>query len=225
MVNVTDPTREVVHGDAIAWLEAHPKLPGASVIASIPDVSEIGLAMAPWREFFALAVRRALEATPDDGVTFFFQTDLKIDGRWLSKASIVLREAEALDVPLLWHKVVCRRPAGDIQRGRPGYSHLLAFSRTVLDSANSPTADVLPDRGFMAWSHGMGSRSAELSVGFVKAFAPATRVIVAPFCGTGTALAVANRMGYDAIGIERNRKRAEAARALTLDGSESSDVD
>jgi hypothetical protein len=39
---------------------------------------------------------------------------------------------------------------------------------------------------------------------------------VDPFCGKGTLLAVANAMGFDAIGVDRSPKRCRAARALVL---------
>ncbi len=42
-----------------------------------------------------------------------------------------------------------------------------------------------------------------------------TRQVVAPFCGEGLLLAVANRMGLQAVGIELSRKRAEKARRLS----------
>ena len=36
----------------------------------------------------------------------------------------------------------------------------------------------------------------------------------------GTVLAVANRLGLDALGVEKNRKRAEEARALVVRSDE-----
>jgi hypothetical protein len=43
-----------------------------------------------------------------------------------------------------------------------------------------------------------------------------TPVVVDPFCGVGTVLAVANAHGLDALGVEKHRKRAEQARALVV---------
>lgn len=42
------------------------------------------------------------------------------------------------------------------------------------------------------------------------------RVVVDPFCGRGTVLAVANAMGMDAIGVELSAKRCRAARVLVV---------
>lgn len=220
------PSRDVVHGDALAWLEANPRTPGASLVASIPDVSEVGVSLDAWRVLFRRAARLAMDATPDEGICFFFQTDIKPEGRWVSKVAMIFAAAEEAAIPLLWHKIVCRREPGLVSRGRPGYSHFLAFSRGVRDDPMRATPDVLPDLGVMPWSHSMGTRAAELAMTTMKTFSPATSRVVVPFCGIGTALAIANLHGYDALGIERNRKRAEAARTLRLDdlaGSEDAD--
>jgi tRNA/tmRNA/rRNA uracil-C5-methylase (TrmA/RlmC/RlmD family) len=44
-----------------------------------------------------------------------------------------------------------------------------------------------------------------------------TRVVVDPFCGHGTALAVANHFGFDALGIELSTRKVRAARRLVLE--------
>lgn len=206
-----------MHGDAVAWLAERPDQKDSSVLATIPDVSEIGVSMERWREFFLGAARAALLATPADGLTVFMQTDIKHEGRWVSKAGMVLRVADELEVPLLFHKIVCRRPPGSLMHGRPGYSHILAFSRLARDDRAYPTPDVLPDLGVMPWSHSIGTRAAETAVTAVRRLAPATTRIVVPFCGIGTILAVANAHGFTVVGIERNRKRAEAARTFELE--------
>lgn len=210
------PLREVVHDDAVSWLAARPGEAGCSVIATLPDVSELGVSLARWREFFVEAARVALLATADDGLCVFFQTDNKHAGRWISKAGLVLRVSDELGIPLVFHKIVCRKPPGSLLHGRPGYSHLLAFSRRGVDDVAHPTPDVLPDLGVMPWSHSMGTRAAEAAVAAIRRISPTTTRILVPFCGIGTALAVANAHGFDVVGIERNRKRAEAARVFAL---------
>ncbi|MBT9558805.1 MAG: SAM-dependent methyltransferase [Myxococcales bacterium] len=217
-MNVTPPTptRQVICGDALAWLAANPATPAASLVASLPDVSEVGSSEERWRELFADAVALSLNAIPPHGVAVFFQTDLKRDGRWISKAGMVLAAAERSGVPLLWHKLVCRQAPGRIQHGRPAYSHLLAFSREARDDSRVASADVLPDLGEMPWTHSMGSRAAFAAVDFIRRASPETTTILAPFCGLGTVLSAANRRGFSAIGIEQTRKRAERAATFEL---------
>jgi hypothetical protein len=48
--------------------------------------------------------------------------------------------------------------------------------------------------------------------------------VVDPFCGRGTVLAVANAMGFDAIGVDLSAKRCRAARAFVV-GDETSEID
>jgi hypothetical protein len=211
-----EPTREVVHGDAVEWLLAHPSLAETSVIASLPDVAELGISLDRWREFFLRAACASLLTAADAGLCVFVQTDTKLDGRWISKAGLILRVADELGVAMLFHKVVCRQPPGTRVHGRPGFTHILGFSRLALDDTRHPTPDVLPDRGEMPWTHSIGTAAAVAAVDAVKRLAPSTRRIVVPCCGLGTILAVANEHGFDAIGIERNRKRAEAARTFSL---------
>lgn len=208
--------REVIHGDALDWLRENPARPGCSLLTTMPDVTECGVPYAEWRRFFLEAARLALLATPEDGLTLFFQTDNRLEGRWISKAAMVLRVIEELDVPLLWHKIVCRKPPGTVLLGRPGYSHIIAASRGCRMPPQGGFPDVLPDLGDMPWSHSMGTRAAELCVRAIKIASPSTHTVVVPFCGIGTALAMANDHGLDCIGLERNRKRAEQARVFQL---------
>lgn len=205
------PRREVLHQDAIAWLTAHPAHPGASLVTSLPDHSELGLPPTRWPEFFAHAARLCLMAVPDDGVAVFFQTDNRSEGRQVSKAAMVLAAASELGVPVLWHKIVLRRPPGTKTLGRPGYSHLLAFSRRAVMAVERSSPDVLVDMGEVDWSHGMGQAAAREAISTIRRASPSTNRVLAPFCGRGMALRVANEAGLDALGIELNRKRAEAA--------------
>lgn len=61
----------------------------------------------------------------------------------------------------------------------------------------------------------MGVKAAAHAVRFARDQA-AARVILDPFCGVGTVLAVANRLGLPAVGVERSAKRSERARELMV---------
>ncbi|MGQ0507764.1 MAG: DNA methyltransferase, partial [Myxococcaceae bacterium] len=75
------------------------------------------------------------------------------------------------------------------------------------------TPDVLPEAGEQTWTRGMGMKACLAACRFVLQ-STTTRTVVDPFCGKGTALAVANAMGMDAIGVELSKKRARQARNL-----------
>ncbi len=162
------------------------------------------------------AGRAALAATPDNGVTIFYQSDIKRDGTWVDKSYLCQKAAEAEGRALLWHKIVCRHPAGSVTYGRPSYSHILCFSKEVRAPVEASTADVLPEAGEKTWTRGMGIEACLLVARFIAEHTQTTTVIH-PFCGEGSMLAAANALGLSAIGIERSPKRAEKARKLTLD--------
>lgn len=209
------PRREVHCEEAVAWLERHPPFSGCSFVTSLPDVSEVNLSLVDWEEWFQRAARLVLSRCPDDGVAVFYQTDIKREGRWIDKGYRVQRAADAEGVALLWHKIVCRAPAGLTTFGRPAYAHLLAFSRRVRAEPAQSTPDVLPRMGAMTWPRAIGLAACEVACRFVLLHT-ATRTVVDPFCGVGTVLAVANALGLDAVGVELSLRRARRARDLTV---------
>ena len=210
------PTRLVHCTDAVAWLEAQGKLPGCSLFTSLPDASELaGISHLDWRSWFLRAAGLVLSRTPDDGAAIFYQSDVKRQGSWVDKAYLVQRAAEEAGATLLFHKIVCRKPPGTVTHGRAGYGHLLCFSRGLRQDLARATPDVLADAGRMTWVRAVGVEACRVACRFILEDTP-TRTVVDPFCGVGTALAVANELGLDAIGVELNQKRAKKARALAL---------
>jgi hypothetical protein len=210
------PTRRVHQDDALEWLRAHPAPPTAGVVTSLPDVAEMPeLDFDAWRRWFDAAVKAVLEWTPDAGVAVFFQTDVLQRGVWTDKSYLVLRAAESTGHALVWHKIVCRVPPGSVRPGRAGYSHLVCLSRTPRPAFRSLLPDVLPDAGQELSVKAMGARACELSCRYLLEVTRSP-VVVDPFCGRGTVLAVANALGLDAIGVDRNARCCRAARKLAL---------
>ena len=210
------PSRVVHHQDALTWLEANALTQDHAIITSLPDSSEIPrLGFDGWRKWFIDTSDRLCRAVADDAVAIFFQTDVKLDGGWVDKAHLVHSGADAAGSKLLWHKVVCRAPPGTTTFGRPAYAHLLCFSRTLRLEKGQSSPDVLERLGEMTWARAMGVEACVAACRFVLE-RTRCRTIVDPFCGLGTALAVANTMGLDAVGVELSAKRAERARALNV---------
>ena len=210
--------QRVIHaGDGIAWVRANAPLPADhSIVTSLPDSSEVpALGFEGWRRWFSETSELLCSAVAPSAAAIFFQTDVKRDGTWVDKAFLVQRGADAAGVAQLWHKVVCRAPAGTATFGRPAYAHLLCFSKGLRLEPKHSTADVLPRLGEMTWARAMGVEACVAAVKFLAQHAGA-RTIVDPFCGLGTALAVANAMGLDGVGVELSAKRAEKARKLEV---------
>ena len=213
----TPPRRAVFHADALVWLRESAPLGGASVVTSLPDASELpALKLDAWTRWFEDAACATMDAVTDDGVAIFFQSDIKRDGVWIDKGALVARAAERTGAALLFHKIVCRKPAGTVTYGRASYSHLLGFARRLRPSLRRTTADVLPDAGHMPGNKSMGVKACIDACRFVAA-ETTTRTIVDPFCGWGTVLAVANALGLDAIGVDLSARMCRRARTLQLD--------
>jgi len=210
----------VVHcADAIPWMKERGRIEGACAVTSLPDVSEVGLALPVWRTWFLDAVRLVIESVPDESAAIFFQSDIKRDGVWIDKGALVTRAAEDAGASVLFHKVVCRRPPGMLTMGRPGFTHLIAVSRKMKCPDVLPIPDVIVDAGRLPWVRAMGVRAAAHAVRFARDQVGA-KTVFDPFCGVGTVLAAANALGLDALGVEKARKRCEEARKLTVKPSE-----
>jgi hypothetical protein len=190
---------------------------GASVITSLPDLSEIrGSDLGSWSSWFEDAAELTARRVGDDGVAIFFQTDIKIAGTWIDKAALVARGAERAGMRLVFHKIVCRLPPGTAGSGRPSYSHLLGYAWPSFVPRPGPgTADVIPDAGYRPASKAMGVNACLHACRFVQT-ETATRVVVDPFCGFGTVLAVANALGLDAVGVDISKRMCSRARRLVL---------
>lgn len=214
--------REVFCTDAIEWLAIDRDYTGCSFVASLPDISEFNLKLDDWKEWFIQTATLILQATSVDGVAIFFQTDVKIDGRWIDKAYLVQKAAELVGSHQLFHKIMCRIPPGAEMKGRPAYSHLLCFSKKHIFDIGRNNADVFPAVGEKTWERGMGI---DVSLMIAKLIKNQTNshTVINPFCGEGSMLAAANYHGLNAIGIERSPKRADKANRLkVIKGSDTS---
>ena len=114
------PARTIIHGEALAWMAENAPSEDASVVTSLPDLSERSdLDFEGWKAWFVLAARRVIAWTPPRGVAVFFQSDIRHEDTLVDKSYLVMRAAEEEGASLLWHKIVCRRPPGTISFGRP----------------------------------------------------------------------------------------------------------
>jgi len=208
-------SRQVICTDAVEWLKHHSPQDYTSLVASLPDISEFNLTLDEWKRWFIETAKLVLLATPLDGVTVFYQTDIKIEGRWIDKAYLIQKAAEEISSYQLWHKIMCRIPPGVETKGRPAYSHLLCFSQNLCLDVGKNNADVIPDLGEKTWERGMGLIASQMIAKFIKTQTD-SHTIINPFCGEGSMLAAANFHGLNALGIERSRKRASRAESIQI---------
>lgn len=213
------PRRTLYCDDALVWMASEvgrAALADASVITSLPDLSELGgLGVDAWARWFEDAALAVLRATPAHGVAIFFQSDIRHGGRWIDKGALVQRAADRAGQSLLFHKIVCRLPPGTPSQGRATYAHLVAYASTPRPTPKRPMPDVLPDGGHKPGQKSMGVNACALACRFVLDETE-TRTIVDPFCGWGTVLAVANQLGLDAVGVDRSSRMCKKAQLLAL---------
>jgi hypothetical protein len=205
--------RSIVQGDGLLWMREHPAPAHASIVTSLPDVSELSeLSFADWRAWFVDSAQAVLRWLPPEGFAIFYQSDVLHAGVWVDKAHLVLTAADAENAVLVWHKIVCRLPPGASHYGRASYSHMLCLTRGPVPEPQHASPDVLPSAGKKSWTRGMGSAACELACEYLSTHTP-TRLVVDPFCGRGSVLAVASRLGFAVIGVELSARRCRAARA------------
>ena len=208
--------RTIHQGDAISWLKNQPILNGCSFVTSMPDISEFpGFTIPRWKSWFQETAKLIFTKSAAEALSIFYQTDILRDGEWIDKGYLIQQAARDLGSRLVMHKIVCRTPAGETSFGKPGYSHLLAFSKTIRPAISKSMPDVLPLAGETTWTRGMGLEACRVACRLILDHTP-TRTVVDPFCGHGGVLAMAESLGMDAIGIELNARRARRARSLNL---------
>jgi hypothetical protein len=213
--------RTVYTADAIQWMSERGVLDGCSIVTSLPDATELaGVDRAQWSGWFVDAAERCARAVTRGGLAVFYQTDAKVEGQWFDKAALVREGAARAGARCVFHWIVLRAPAGTRTLSRAGYSHLIGFSQGARLDLSKPFADVIADAGPTTWTRGMGANACRAACEAVIALTD-TRIIVDPFCGHGTVLAVANALGLDVIGVELGRRRARKARTLTMEQLES----
>lgn len=207
------PACAIVQGDGLEWMRTQPADPGTSVITSLPDLSELpALSFEAWQRWFVDAARAVLRWVPARDMAIFYQSDVLHEHTWVSKSHLVMQAADAEAARLVWHKIVCRRPAGTSTWGRASYSHMLCFTRGEVPAVRAASPHVLPDAGATTWSRGMGDAAGELACRYLREHTQ-TKAIFDPFCGRGGVLAVAAKLGFDVLGVELSKKRCRAARA------------
>ncbi|MEZ4846097.1 MAG: SAM-dependent methyltransferase [Bdellovibrionota bacterium] len=207
--------KQIIHADAIEWLNTN-ELKDVSIITSLPDISEFPkLTITAWKNWFIETAKLVMTKCSSEGITIFYQSDIKRDGIWIDKSFLLQQAAEQIHQTLIMHKIVCRVPAGINTQTKVGYSHLLCFSQAPNPTLIKSCTDVLPEAGETTWERGMGINVCKLACEMVKNHT-VTRTILDPFCGHGGVLEVANQLGLNAIGIDHKLKNTLIAQNFSV---------
>jgi hypothetical protein len=202
--------RRIIHGDAFYELP-NCERPNA-IVTSLPDANDLGWPIDRYERWFRQMALLCLGHVKEDGTCVFYQTDRRHRGRILSKATILVELAGEAGHRLLWHKIVLRKQPGRIDLYRPGYSHLLAFSRRMTPGQATP--DVFePDDGLHP--NGMNLNATRWVVQYVARQA-GRDLLIDPFCGEGTVIALAEHSFSRVVGIDKNARCVARATRLRL---------
>ena len=199
-------SRKVICTDTTDWIKSQQGIP--SVITSLPDMEETGFDFITWKRWFVDMVTEIIQRVVPDGYSIFYQTDRKINGAIIDKSFLCNKGAEAAGVRAIWHKICLKREVGKVDLYRPTFTHLMCYSKT--GNPGKATPDVM-NAGKMIYKNAMGLTACRFACEFVK-----PRIVFDPFCGQGSILAVANKLGLDAVGVDILEDQCEKSRRLQI---------
>lgn len=203
------PKREVICADSLKWLQGKHF---NAIITSLPDLNELGFNLLAYEDWLANVSVALMEVLQDDGCIIFYQTNKKHHGALVDKDYLISRQFYQRGYRKVFQRIVLRKPPGTIDLYRPGYSNMFCFSKKVTVGKTVP--DVIY-AGEMLAPNAIGMNACRMAIDFVtRQVGP--QVILDPFCGAGTVLAVANQMGVDAIGIDIDPEQVAKARGVNL---------
>lgn len=194
--------------DSVPWLVEARDV--GAVVTSLPDSAEVEMTFGAWENWFVSAVVACMNAASHDSCSIFYQTDRKLNGLCVSKSHLVFEASRIAGVRCLWHKVVLRHQVGAVDLYRPGFSHMIAFSRKL--KSGVATADVI-GAGKFAYKNAAGASAARFCAEFASR---STCWLVDPFCGRGTFVFAAARQNMQALGIDIDPQQIEFCKKVAF---------
>ena len=211
--------REIVQDDALHWLRKQPVVP--NVVTGICDMDEMDsgkkMTHEEYLKFFQSVAKLIMEKVDPAGYVIFIQTSRKYQRSLIDKSFLLSKIAEQVGLKMIWHKIVLQREVDARDLYRPTYSHMLCYSKNGTTGAATP--DVIPVSKKI-YKNGTPVEAAVRAIRFIQTNTGSQPVIVDPFVGRGTVVAVANALGMGAIGIDMDERQVEYARRLKLDASQ-----
>ena len=221
--------------DAVMWLKNSSEVFPGSVFTGVPDIldipeissiSDLNDRHIKYIIWFECVLESIFNRIQEGQFAIFSQTDAKLIDEngyliaWIDKSCICSRIAAKCHCNLLWHKLCVdsdSSPTSEPSGYRPGYTHLLCYGKGtsgIYHISQFQVPDVI-DRGAMIWQKAIGLEACVLGIAFLMNVAK-TSIVINPFCGHGTILAVANYFHVAALGVEILPSRAKQSRAKDL---------
>lgn len=200
--------RTIVCMDALKWLPTQKNL--SAIVTSVPEMEEVGLTLNEYEPFLRSAAQKCFAAVRGDGYVVFLQTDRKKNG-WIDKSYLISDEARASGWKMLWHKIALRQEPGTSGLFRPTYSHMLCYSKT------GKTGKLFPDvirRGEVTYENAFGIDAVMAVLSYLKA--QGVKTVVDPFVGSGTTVAIANKIGLSAVGVDIDKAQCAKAKKMVV---------
>ena len=198
-----------------------------------------------YEEWFIKVSRHILNRLPNNAYAIFLQSPVRaIDAKtnkvlkYIDKSHLLAIAVLRTNCVLMWKKMTINSVLDKRSFHRPTYSDLICFGKgqpkqeeslkghlsdkptTLYSTPTYNTEDfAVPDiiqRGEMLWPKGVGIDTAILGIQFLK-YAAKASLVIDPFCGVGTILAVANYYGLDSFGVEISPKRSKQSFAKQVD--------
>ncbi len=202
--------RTVYCADSLKWLAGKTF---KAIITSLPDMDELGCTLGEYGAWMKGAAGLLASTIEGNGCIIFYQTNRRYKGILIDKDFQLCEVFYSQGFNKVFHKIVLRKDPGKTDLYRPAYSNMFCFSQDL--RSGRPVPDVI-SAGKMVHPNGMGLNACQAAIDFIKNNTTAD-TIVDPFCGYGSILAVANKNGLRAIGVDINPSRTNIAKSLLVE--------
>jgi len=215
---IDPPNHEVPHvgnrlvlcADALQTLQKRDLEP-CNIITGMPDNTEMKLDYKQYEEYRHKILPLIFELGKDN-VLIFTQTDKKAtyNGEWFNKTNILYQYAQKYNVNLVFHEVALYANEPSF----PEYQHFICFSNRL-----GPRQSNTILAGNKVYKNGTPFGILAKCMGLFSKFKHqlGSNIILDPFCGRGTVLAMFNTLGFETIGIDIDPEQCNYSRNMIID--------
>ena len=186
--------------------EYFPKIDDHSVdlfFTGIPDFEELGdKNIAKYETFIFATLQHVDRIVKRDGFVVFCQTDRKMDGGIYAKHVEIIRIMKENHFNLKDYKILVKDRTDKVNLYRLNYSHILVFTKEGKIPLSKKKGDYLKDLWVYTMPENKNFWPEEFCDLVVSTFTLPTDLVVDPFCGRGTVLKSAKKLGRYYFGAE-----------------------